>query len=117
MERPASQIQVLFRPFSLVMILWQFDIDKPKMGRLWMRFVNTHHAELVGRTCTKFVTAGGKSMVSDGQPPLLLLRTAQPALCDCRRADRLAIVAFQHLAVMGEWLAIEGKDSVRRIGG
>jgi hypothetical protein len=56
----------LLRFFILVVVLGQFDEKKPKTGRLGTRFVNANDAELMGRAHAKFVTVGGKSMVSDG---------------------------------------------------
>ena len=73
-----------------------------------MRFVNTNDAELMGRPHTKFVTSGGKSMVSDGQTSLLLLRAAKSALRNGETANGLATIAFKHITIASQRFAIEG---------
>lgn len=49
--------RVLFRPFGFVVVLGQFDVDKPKTSRLWVRFINANDAKLMGGAHTKLVTA------------------------------------------------------------
>ncbi len=90
------------------MILWKFGVDKPKVGRLWLRLVNANDTELKGRTHAKLVTTGGKSMVSDGQPSLLLLRASKSALRNGKTSNGLAIVAFKHITIVSQRFAIEG---------
>jgi hypothetical protein len=82
-----------------------------------MRFVDANDTELMWRSHSKFVTVGRNFLVGDVEPTLLLLRAGESAVRNSEGADGLAVTALQNLAVTREWLAIEGKDLVRRISG
>src|SRR5580658_341358 len=70
-----------------------------------MRLVNPNDAVLVGCTGANFMICGRVRVVAD-----LFVAAGKPVARDGAGADGFALVALEHLTVMGKWLAIERQN-------